>query len=384
MAQQKSRIEEIDYLRGFAILAVITIHISDNFTHIPNVNLLLTINLIIDVFSHFAVPLFICISGFVLSLKYNSLLSKKSFYKKRAKSILPPYIIFSILYIILRIIISAINGDLRLPSIIKIIYYLLTASSSYHLWYFALIIQFYILYPYIIKKYEEFTENNRALYFIGISLIIQLTWIVTKTITEDYLSSVIYLKSITYFNPVVNNLLERIFLSHIFYFILGIYACKNYKDVKDRVLKVKQSSLSIIVLLIILVSTGVISTLFIIGIVEYGGYYKIPNSYIIVVGLAEGLIESLYFPLVFSILLLISLKFASIRNKYTDIILSVGQHSFGIYLIHVFFMQIIIEIIYPHLGIDYNQWIFYPVLFLLTLLLSYFSVVQYSSYLAVK
>lgn len=92
--QQKKRIGEIDYLRGFAILAVIATHTSARFIQIPNINLLLIINVIIDVFSHFAVPLFIFISGFVLSLNYKGPFSKKTYLQKRVKSILPPYIFF--------------------------------------------------------------------------------------------------------------------------------------------------------------------------------------------------------------------------------------------------------------------------------------------------
>ena len=52
-------IKEIDYLRGFAILAVIIIHTSANFTEVEYLNNLVIINIFIDVFSHFAVPLFI-------------------------------------------------------------------------------------------------------------------------------------------------------------------------------------------------------------------------------------------------------------------------------------------------------------------------------------
>jgi surface polysaccharide O-acyltransferase-like enzyme len=41
------KFDEIGHLRGFAILAVIAIHTSANFTKIQNINLLLIINVII-------------------------------------------------------------------------------------------------------------------------------------------------------------------------------------------------------------------------------------------------------------------------------------------------------------------------------------------------
>lgn len=367
MAQQKNRIEEIDYLRGFAILAVIAIHTSWNFTKIPNVNFLLIMNVIIDVFSHFAVPLFIFISGFVLSLNYDSLLSRKSFYKKRAESIIPQYMIFSVLYILLSITISAINGKLESPSIIEIMFNLFTANSSSHLWYFALIIQLYILYPYIIKEYQKFVNSNNAFSFLFITLIIQQAWIMIKNIAKTYFSSINYFNSIDHFNSITDIVLQRVFLSHIFYFLLGVYVCQNYRNVKDQILKAKRWILSII-----LIFTGVISFLWIKGIVEYGSYYRIPEYYFI----ATGLVESIYFSLISIMFIPISLSYSKKKNSYSNAILSLGKYSFGIYLIHILYMRIIVEIIYPQFSIGPTHWIFYPILFISTLLLSYFSVSQ--------
>ncbi len=50
-----THVEEIVYLRGFSILAVIAIHTSGFFSKIPVPNITVAINLVIDVFSHFAV-----------------------------------------------------------------------------------------------------------------------------------------------------------------------------------------------------------------------------------------------------------------------------------------------------------------------------------------
>jgi surface polysaccharide O-acyltransferase-like enzyme len=156
--KQINKFDEIDYLRGFAILAVIAIHTSACFTQVKNINLVVIINVIVDVFSHFAVPLFIFISGFVLSLKYKGLFSQKIFYIKRAKSVLPQYIIFSTFYILLNVALSSINHNLKFPSIITIIFWFLTANSYYHLWFFALIIQFYIFYPYM-TQFQNLVMN---------------------------------------------------------------------------------------------------------------------------------------------------------------------------------------------------------------------------------
>jgi surface polysaccharide O-acyltransferase-like enzyme len=365
--KQINKFDEIDYLRGFAILAVIAIHTSANFTNIKDINLLLIVNVIVDVFSHFAVPLFIFISGFVLSLKYKGLFSQKAFYKKRAKSVIPQYIIFSTIYILLNIAISSINGNLKFLSITKIMFYFLTASSYYHLWFFALIIQFYIFYPYIIKSYEKFASDGRTFFFIFFALITQQVWLIIKAATITYFTSNTYSNSITYFNEILNLLLTRVFFSYIFYFIIGIYVCQNYEDVLDKVFNAKKW-----ILLTLIVFTVIISALWINGIAKYGSFYNVSQSY----SIYYDLLNSIYYPFIFSLFLIISLNLLKNKNKYLNYsknISLLGRYSFGIYLIHPLYMTMIITI-FSHFGVDFNLFIFYPTLFILTLLLSYFSV----------
>lgn len=360
----QNRSQEVEFLRAFAILAVISIHTFVYFTEVQGVNLLVITTLLVGVFSEFAVPLFIFISGFVLYLNYNSKFSQYMFYKKRVDSILLPYIVFSTLYTFSNIAFSAINGKLKIPSTGDVIFHFLTASSSVHLWFIALIFQFYIFYPYLTKLYEKFLPNYE-LFFIGATLVIQQLWLITKAIASDYFISSTFFNSYAHLNTAINTLLTRVFLSYIFYFILGVYVSKNYDRLKDQIVKERQW-----IFPIILIFTGTISVFRIKGILEYGSFSKIPEQYFIV----PYLIQSIFFPLIFLIFFRISFKLLNTGNKYSNTILSVGKYSFGIYLIHILYLRIIKEIIFPKLGIYPNHWIFYPVLFMLTLSISYFSV----------
>jgi hypothetical protein len=146
--------------------------------------------------------------------------------------------------------------------------------------------------------------------------------------------------------------------------------------VKDKVFKIKRWIISMTIIL-----TGVISALWIIGINEYGSYGDIPAHY----SISYELLNSIYYPLIFSILLIISLNFLNNKDKYSDYskaILFIGKYSFGIYLIHPMYMVVITTLIFPHFNTYFNHLIFYPILFILTLILSYFSVylISYSSY----
>lgn len=51
----KTRINELDFLRAFAVLAVIMIHTAAKIDQIKSLNSLVFVNVFIDVASHFAV-----------------------------------------------------------------------------------------------------------------------------------------------------------------------------------------------------------------------------------------------------------------------------------------------------------------------------------------
>jgi peptidoglycan/LPS O-acetylase OafA/YrhL len=61
------------------------------------------------------------------------------------------------------------------------------------------------------------------------------------------------------------------------------------------------------------------------------------------------------------------------RNAWAKIMMKLGDYSFGIYLIHLFFNQTTIKVLGNH-QIGPNQWTFYPIVFTVTLILSYLGV----------
>jgi peptidoglycan/LPS O-acetylase OafA/YrhL len=138
-------IRELEYLRGFAALAVIAVHISMHFTRIPAVNLPGLLNLFVYITAHFAVPVFIFISGWVLAVRYSGAYSVPAYYQRRARTILPPYLFFTALYLLI-----PVEGAIRVASLPEpgaVAGALLMGTAAYHLWFFVVIIQLYLLYP---------------------------------------------------------------------------------------------------------------------------------------------------------------------------------------------------------------------------------------------
>jgi len=89
--------------------------------------------------------------------------------------------------------------------------------------------------------------------------------------------------------------------------------------------------------------------------------------------------------LTFLLLFNLAVSFVGKKNILAKIIYRIGDYSFGIYLIHIFFNQYTIRILKNN-AIDYNNWVFYPGVYVVTVFFSYFAVrlisyIPYSYYI---
>ncbi|TGE39537.1 acyltransferase [Desulfosporosinus fructosivorans] len=353
-------IEEINYLRGFGVLAVIAIHTTGYFTEIKSYSTLVIVNLWTDVFSQFAVPLFILISGVVLARNYRSNFSLTEFYKKRIRSIIPQYLIFSILYTLFNNW-AVMQGNPLSANLALLLNNLVHANASYHLWFFSIIIQLYILYPIIIKIYDLCKRIDRAEVMIAMLLIMQILWMVGL-----HSSSFPFIK--------LN------FMSFLFYFGLGIYIV-DYFDSNSNQLTKASKHLTLVYLITSLALTIGASFFIIIGLKTGYDYYSIPAYFFI----GSELIYPVLRITTFLLLLNLATSLVEKRSLLAKVIYRIGDYSFGIYLIHIFFNQYAIKILKNN-AIDYNNWAFYPIVFVTTVVFSYLvvrllSYVPYSYYI---
>ena len=344
----KNKINELDFLRAFAIFAVILIHTVAKIDQIKSLNSLVFVNVFIDVASHFAVPVFIIISGIVLSYNYYEHINYKSYYIKRFFSIIPQFLFFSLYYLIL----SNLILDQRSPSILKLIYQIFTGRASYHLWFFIILIQFYIVYPLLIKLYIIFSSKHRLRTFIIMSFLIQiLYYVISNYLYTDY--DQILLRLFDYY-------IRHAFLSYIFYFVIGIHFGRNLDSMKNYINSANDKRV-----IFWLILSNIFVYLIRIKRMETPGYEIDKLSL-----LPSEIIEPLQYTLSFILLW----KIASILLERNDLIVSllkdIGRFSFGIYLIHVFFIIVLVRILEPF-NITFSDWIFYPIIFFFVSILSY-------------
>jgi peptidoglycan/LPS O-acetylase OafA/YrhL len=153
LQKRNEQIPELQIARALAILGVLSVHASASATISMLKSGYYSFYNFINIFMKFGTPTFILLSSFVLFYSYYTrpLDSKliKSFYKKRLLYIIIPYVIFSALYFVL---VQLIQNEpiLSSDSLASFFKKLLLGKAFAHLYFIFISIQFYLLFPIIL------------------------------------------------------------------------------------------------------------------------------------------------------------------------------------------------------------------------------------------
>jgi len=86
--------------------------------------------------------------------------------------------------------------------------------------------------------------------------------------------------------------------------------------------------------------------------------------------LPSEIIEPLQYTLSFILMWKIASKLIKRNDLIVRLLKDIGRFSFGIYLVHVFFIMVLIRILEPF-NITFSDWIYYPIIFICVSILSY-------------
>lgn len=224
----KKRIEEADYMKGVAILAVILIHVTAfsmrSFHQLTDGGVFFAINQL----GRFCVPVFFMISGLFLFYRYydNEPFPVKSFFKKRTMYILIPYLIWSVIYLIYG---KMVHPETVPGPGIKSIEAIFTGGAYYHLYFLVVMVQFYVLLPVLIWAFRKFGGITVVAFSLLVNVIAgSMTWweVVDKL---PWLAS--YNQNAMYYFPV-----------WLFYFCLGGWIGQHADQVYQYVKKIPFSA----------------------------------------------------------------------------------------------------------------------------------------------
>ena len=307
-----------------------------------------------------ALPQFVFISGVVLFNKYKHSFSLSTFYKKRVNTVLWPYLVFSTFYFFYPYIYTRVVSSFFPNSAVGwaggggvelIRAYLLglaTGSNGPQMWFILLILQLYALYPLIVKAYNRIRRRWNVtvvvlLVLLGVQMLYTALFVVTPSASYPFSSW------------------RVLFVSLIFYFVLGIVVCDHYGAIKQRVAKVPLISLLVIVALFTAgYSVAFYNTFLISGSpAGYVWFYE--------------LMAPAYSVLLIAFYLKISLVWAEPHSAVTRSVAKIGADSFGIYLVHSFFIAIF-GIVLVKLGLTVANPVYYVVLAAAVLVASYATV----------
>lgn len=173
------RVVFLDYIRVFACFLVMVVHASENFYGAPGSTDMagpqsflaneadrLWVS-VYDGFSRMAVPLFMIVSAFLLAPMKEDQTSWQ-FYRKRFTRILPPFFIFIILYSTLPLLWGQIDGETSVKDLSRI--FLNFPTLAGHLWFMYPLISLYLFIP-IISPWLKKATAKEELFFIGLFLL---------------------------------------------------------------------------------------------------------------------------------------------------------------------------------------------------------------------
>ncbi|ABR46542.1 acyltransferase 3 [Alkaliphilus metalliredigens QYMF] len=197
VVMEKTGTDELNIIRTLTCLAVIFVHL----TAIP-VDTLLPDSVHMMIFSFlnrgtkFTTPTFIFLSGFTLFYAYRSReLKYGTFIKKRFKSALIPYFVWTLIYYRF-----FVNEGTYIPSTSFFLEHLFWAKMSYHLYFIFIIVQFYISFKLFLRGFQKW---NPHMLLVGLLI-----------------TNLLFLRYADF------EYMDRTFLRYIFFFGLGCYGAR--------------------------------------------------------------------------------------------------------------------------------------------------------------
>lgn len=297
------RIEYFDILRTIAIFGVVAIHSSSTGLQFSDNSINFNFTLLWRNLINFSVPMFLAISGFFLARKnIRNRFDYFAFLKKQIPRVYIPLLIWSLFWLCLAVLIQNKNF---FNELIK----LATFQSSGPYYFIALIIQYYLLLPII----------NRLANKNGVVLSCVVSFVMTGIIFYLRYYSKLSLPLIVYAGN---------FATWLMFFVLGLYLGSKAQ--------IKISNGLLMVLILVFYSLSCIESRVLIAMFHQAGD-------------AVTAVKASSFMYSFVLIIFLFKNQNWIRSK---LLKSIGEMSFGIYLIHLFalmFATRLLSRLYPSL-----------------------------------
>lgn len=167
LTNKKPRLPAIEYIRGISMLGVVGIHTGSQYLANAAANMHLVA--LFEVVTRFSVPIFFFISAF--GMFYNLDMSKpfdyKTFLRRRMKTVLVPYVIWSLFYLIHY---AVLWGDTSVLSPFYIAFSMFFGTAGYQLYFMVILLWFYLMMPiwvWLIRRMSWLTLGGLLVFQIA-------------------------------------------------------------------------------------------------------------------------------------------------------------------------------------------------------------------------
>jgi peptidoglycan/LPS O-acetylase OafA/YrhL len=326
----KEKIPELQLVRAMAILAVIMVHATSYATvQLTGSSLYFMYNAL-NVLMKYGTPVFIALSSMVLFYNYKDRPMGREllirFYKQRLLYILIPYIVFSLLYFVLSLAADS-SGQWSAAGLAESFAVKLATGKAYtHLYYIFIMMQFYLVFPLLLWLFQRY--RNVPKWSVTLGLLVQWSFVIGNKFMFHVQNKGSWA------------------LSYMACYMLGAALGFYYPQIKTWiVMRKEQTSFAGV-----LTWVGVWAVWLISGITHVYMWYEsriYGTSY-----------NSLLFELMYnvysmsSVLVLLQASFLMYRRKHSLVtrkLERLGTLSFGVYLIHPFFLLLYRQFS-PHIG----------------------------------
>lgn len=217
---RKPHLRQLDRLRIITALSVVAVHVLGNSSFLDqHFGALVIQNMFVTSF-HFTREVFMFVTALALTyVYYGKPFATGHFWRRRALGVLLPYSAWSVIYVLANVRPTSI-GQFLWSSFIAI----LTGDASYQLYYIMLTLEFYIIFPALLRILPALARHLKA------TLAISFTLEVLILFADHQLLPLISLSpGVASF---ISQFLDRFVLVYQFYFILGALAALHLPEIK--------------------------------------------------------------------------------------------------------------------------------------------------------
>jgi len=319
---KRQQVLELYYVRAIAAFGIFVIHATGGFSlYSEYKSKAMYLGTFLNQFFRFGTPVFMMISGFVLFYNYRTPeeFDWRRFYKKKATFLIVPYILWSIGYFLFSSYMYKIpittDGLLKLPKSI------LLGETFSHLYFIFLIVQFYIIFPLLIRYLSTSMMNKPIMTFACVAIMQGII-----LIYEFYFRSATSIAIINF----INIYYWKTFIGWFFYFITGGIIAYNYDKFVDYIEKNIKAIIPVYIL----------SVLLFLGEVYLDIYLNQGRHNFEKYGSIRPM-NMIYGVLTFAVLVWITRKIKNKDNFIIKLIKSFGTYSLGVYFAHPMVLEYI-------------------------------------------